>query len=127
MTEKIKRNYSVMPKVLGFHTPSDGLTKDEKEIQRLIGGMAIESLYAKLPTSRMKAIVAMHFELGYSQEIIASVFGVDQSRIGHEIRIIKKIFLDKGTEKYNPYKAKKPKEVTIPELIRMLMMLQDQQ
>lgn len=116
-----------MSKIIGFRTPSDGLTPEEKEIERLVGGQAVENLYAKLPTSRMKAIVAMHFELGYPQEVIASVFAVDQSRVAHEIRIIKKIFLNKGTEKYNPYKPKKEKLLGVDDLIRILMMLKDQQ
>ncbi len=116
-----------MSKIIGFRTPEDGLTPEEKQIELLVGTMAVENLYAKLPTSRMKAIVAMHFELGYPQQVIAAVFNVDQSRIAHEIRIIKKIFLNKDTEKYNPFKPRKPKALSVPEVIKMLMMLQDQQ
>lgn len=112
---------------MGFRTPADGLTDEEKEIERLVGSHAVENLYAKLPTSRMKAIVAMHFELGYPQEVVASVFGVDQSRIAQEIKIIKSIFLGTGTNKYNPYKKRKPKEITVPDLIQLLLMLQEQQ
>lgn len=113
-----------MNKILGLHIPSDGLTNDEKEIAHLLSINTINNLYGKLPTSRMKAIVAMYFELGYSQEAVAEVFKVNRSRIAQEIDLIKKIFLDKPTAPYNPYRKKKKRVVTLPEVLDLLMMIQ---
>lgn len=85
-----------MAKVMGFGTPPDGLTEEERQIEKLIGTMAIENLYGMLPTSRMMAIVAMHFELGYPQDAIAAAFRCEQTAIAKEINTIKRVFLKNG-------------------------------
>jgi len=72
-------------------TPSDGFTKDEKQIARLLTEETVRSLYMKLPNSRMKAITALHFELGYPQQLVADIFGVSQPQIALDIANIKRI------------------------------------
>jgi len=94
-----------MDKVLGIAEPPDGFTPEEKVLLQLAGEHTVESIYAKLPTSRMKAVVAMHFELGYNQEMLARIFNVTQEQIALEIRNIQKVLLGK------PYRPHKPKNV----------------
>ncbi len=81
--------------VIGIIVPPDGYTPEEQELSRLLGDHTVAHLYAKLPTSRMKAIVAMHFELGYDQELVAHVFGVSQAQISQEIKAIREVFLNR--------------------------------
>lgn len=72
-------------------TPPDGFTKEEKALSRLLTEETVETLYSKLPNSRMKAILALHFELGYTQETVARIFGVSQSQISLDIKNIQRI------------------------------------
>jgi len=104
----------------GVQSPPDGLTEEEKEIEKLLGVMTVENLYAKLPTSRMKAIVALHFELGYPQEVVADIFGVSQPRIAEEIANIKKVFLGR---KFRPHKPKT--KISVDQLLKLCLMLQE--
>lgn len=89
-------------KILEFKTPSDGLTDEEKKIEKALGDATIQLLYSKLPTSRMKAITALHFELGYKQEVIAEMFGISQPAVVQELNIIRAILMGK---KHKPHKA----------------------
>lgn len=89
---------------LGIGTPSDGYTDEEKLLQRVITEESLKTLYGKLPTNRMKFIVAAHFELGYSQEMIAEMLGIKQPSLQDEIQHIKRVL--KGNP-YKPYKRKK--------------------
>lgn len=90
-------------KVLGLQEPSDGYTPEEKELEVLIANNTIQTLYAKLPTSRMKFIVAAHFELGYSQELLAEMLNVKQPTLKEEIELIKMVLQG---YKYQPRKFK---------------------
>lgn len=87
-------------KILEFKTPTDGLTEEEKKIEKVLGDATIQLLYSKLPTSRMKAITALHFELGYKQEVIAEMFGISQPAIVQECNIIRAILTGK---KHRPH------------------------
>jgi DNA-directed RNA polymerase specialized sigma24 family protein len=89
--------------LLEISCPPDGFTEEEDKITKLVFEHTVESLYAKLPTARMKAIVAMHFELGYTQEMVARVFGISQARINEEIGNIRKVLTGK------PFRARKEK------------------
>lgn len=92
----------------GILPPPDGYTSEEKQLERLLGEHSVSTLYAKLPTTRMKAIVALHFELGYKQELVAEIFGVSQSHISQEIKAIRQYFLGKPVWSQNgaEYKAR---------------------
>ena len=70
--------------------PPDGFTPEEEQI---VATITVDHIYKKLPTSRMKAIVAMHFELGYPQEWVADIFNVTQEQIALDIRNIREILL----------------------------------
>jgi len=106
---------------LEIQTPPDGFTQEESMIARLMYENTIQTVYAKLPTSRMKAIVAMHFELGYTQEMIAEIFAISQERINEEIGNIKKILMGK------PFRARREKpQIAIKDLISICMQLQRQ-
>lgn len=96
----MKRAFS---KVLGIKKPVDGYTDEEKLIVDLLCNSVVEEIYQKMPTSRMKAIVAMHFELGYDTYTLANIFGVTQPQIALDIRNIKKVLLGQ------PYKPQKQK------------------
>lgn len=75
--------------------PVDGYTPEEEEILSIIGTMTISQIYGKLPTNRMKAIVALHFDAGYSKETVAEIFGVSRSRISQEVGVIRDILSGK--------------------------------
>lgn len=92
-----------LSKVLGFQEPSDGLSDLEKQLQVLIINSTVQTLYAKLPTARMKFIVAAHFELGYTQDMLAEMLGVRQETLKEEIELIKMVVLG---YKYKPRKFK---------------------
>jgi len=105
--------------LMGIKVPPDGFTQEEEVLAKLIYENTIQSIYAKLPTSRMKAIVAMHFELGYTQEMIGEIFNISQERINEEISNIRKILLGK------PFKARKEKvKISVSDLLRLCMTLQ---
>lgn len=95
-----------LAKVIGLQSPPDGYTPEESQLEKILGEESVATLYNKLPTSRMKAIVALHFELGYKQELVARVFGVSQPQIGQEIRYIKAVFLNRPFRSTSPYKPR---------------------
>lgn len=113
----MKRDF---PKVLGIKTPPDGMTDEEKVITNLLCNAVVDEIYTKLPTSRMKAIVAMHFELGYDQETLGRIFKVKQEQIALDIKNIKKVLLGKP---YKPHKRKL--KVSVEDLLSMAIMLKD--
>lgn len=88
---------------IGLKEPPDGYTPEEVELEVLIANNTIETLYAKLPTSRMKFIVAAHFELGYPQEVVAEILGIKQPTLFEEIELIKMVL---NGYKYKPRKFK---------------------
>lgn len=82
-------------KILEFKTPPDGMTDEEKKIEKVLGDATIQVMYSKLPTARMKAITALHFELGYKQEVVAEIFGISQPAIVQELNVIRAILMGK--------------------------------
>lgn len=92
-----------LSKVLGFGEPTDGLSDLEKQLEDVISNNTVQSLYAKLPTARMKFIVAAHFELGYTQEMLAEMLKVRQATLNEEIELIKMVVLGYN---YKPRKFK---------------------
>lgn len=98
--------------------PKDGFTEEEVKIIEALSKLSISNLYGMFPTARMKAIVALHFELGYDQHTIAEMFNVTQGRISQEINMIKKILAGRK------YKAVgKPTSIDLADLMRLAMML----
>jgi hypothetical protein len=87
-------NYK-LARVAGIKSPIDGYTLEERVLEKLLTESTIRSLYAKLPTFRMKAIVALHFELGYPQELVADMMGVAQPSLVDEIALIQQVLLGK--------------------------------
>jgi predicted DNA-binding protein YlxM (UPF0122 family) len=118
MENKGRKNYR-LGGVIGLKRPIDGYTREEIYLQRLLVYSTIDSLYRKLPTNRMKSIVAMHFELGYPQQIVAQIFDITQQTLADEIEVIKKILLNAG--KRTPKKPKKP--LSAQQVERILEML----
>lgn len=103
---------------LGILTPSDGYTEEEKLLQRIITEESLKTLYNKLPTSRMKFIVAAHYELGYSQEIVAEILGIRQPSLQDEINHIRRVL------RGNPYKPHKHKgTIKIEDLMKLCLLL----
>ena len=110
-------NYKTIKRV-GISEPIDGFLDIEKELAFLLAENTIQSLYSKLPTPRMKFIVAAHFELGYPQEDVAQMLGVRQSSLVDEINLIRRVLLGK------PYKPRKTKNVIKQEeLLKTLIYL----
>lgn len=109
--------------VFGLGTPSDGLTDDEKSLKSAIVVDSIKTLYGKLPTSRMKLVVAMHFELGYSQEIIAEILSIKQPSLQDEIKHIRRVL---SGQPYKPYKKKGAGMVKIEDVMSYLHVLKQQ-
>lgn len=107
-----------MSQILGIRTPADGFTNDEKQIVDQLVNMSVSNIYAKLPTARMKAIVALHFELGYDQSCVADIFEVSQSQISQEIETIRKV-LSGG--KYRPHRQSRTIKPAF--LLKMLMQM----
>ena len=105
-------------KTLGFKEPLDGYTEEEKLLEQLIAISTIQNIYRKLPTSRMKFIVAAHFELGYSQELLAEMLGITQPSLNEEITNIRRVLAGK------PYRPHKQKVVIQPQdLINYLLLV----
>lgn len=103
---------------LGILTPSDGYTEEEKLLQKIITEESLKTLYNKLPTSRMKFIVAAHYELGYSQEIVAEILGIRQPSLQDEINHIRRVL------RGNPYKPHKHKgTIKIEDLMKLCLLL----
>lgn len=103
---------------VGIQIPPDGFTELEKELSKIVAANTVQSLYAKLPTSRMKAIVALHFELGYTEEEVAEMFGISQERLSVEITNIKKILTGK---RFRPHM--KPNSIRMADLISLCFSL----
>lgn len=104
--------------VIGFQTPGDGLTETEKALKGVIAQESVKILYSKLPTSRMKFIVAAHYELGYSQQMVADILGIKQSSLYDEIYHIRRVL------KGNPYKPHKHKgTIKVEDLLSLCLLL----
>lgn len=108
------------PKRLGLRIPPDGLTNEEKVIADLLCDNVVENIYEKLPTDRMKAITAMHFELGYDQETLGKIFICKQEQIALDIRNIKRVL--RG-EPFKPRQRRNVSAVGVPEILEMMMTL----
>jgi hypothetical protein len=104
-----------LSKRLGIKIPNDEVTPEEKELVDILCNNVIEEIYCKLPTDRMKAITAMHFELGYDQETLGKMFKVKQEQIALDIRNIKKVLLGKP---YRPHKRKK--QLTLDQVLTLI-------
>lgn len=115
-------NYKIARRA-GIEVPSDGFTPEEKKIAELLGDYSVHHLYAKLPTNRMKAIVALHFELGYPQDMVAQIFGVSQPTLVDQIALIQKI-LKGGTYNQN-YARPKKKEIGMEQLFGILLQMKE--
>ena len=103
---------------MGINEPPDGFSDIEKSLAFLLAENTIQSLYAKLPTPRMKFIVASHFELGYPQEDVAQMLGIKQSSLVDEINLIRRVLLGK------PYKPRRTKRtIKQEELLKTLIYL----
>jgi predicted DNA-binding protein YlxM (UPF0122 family) len=107
-----------MVKKLQINDPSDGFTPEEEEILNTIGDKVLYQVYKKLPTSRMKAVVALHFECGYTQEQIARIFGVKQPMINQEIVNIRKVL--KG-DRYKPHRHQS--DLSVNDVMELFMHL----
>lgn len=94
--------------------PPDGFTKEEKAIARLLTEETVDTLYSKLPNSRMKAILALHFELGYTQDVVARIFGVSQSQISLDIKNIQRILMGGDYQKHTKVVRVKIGDAEIP-------------
>jgi hypothetical protein len=105
--KKDKVIYKLGRKV-GLKQPLDGYTPEERWLERLLAKNTIETLYAKLPTERMKFIVAARFELDYTEQMIASILGVSQPSLRDEIDIIRGVFLGRN---HQPMKSKERKRI----------------
>ncbi len=108
-----------LSKILGIKEPDDGFTEEEEMIARTLSEYTVQDIYAKLPTSRMKAVVALHFELGYPQETIANIFHVSQEQIALEVENIRKVL--RG-DRYKPHQVLPT--VRAEDLIQMIIQLQ---
>lgn len=56
----------------------------------------------------MKFIVAAHYELGYTQEMLAEILGVTQASISLELKTIRDVFMGRSRRSKHgkPYKPK---------------------
>lgn len=99
-------------------TPSDGFTDIEKDLKTELENQSLLTIYAKLPTSRMKFVVAAHFELGYSQELISKMLGIKQPSLQDEIKHIRRVL------KGDPYKPHKHKgTVKVSDMLAIMQLL----
>jgi len=112
-------------KLIGIQPPTDGFNEMEEQLAKVLAENTIQTLYAKLPTNRMKAIVALHFELGYPQELVADMFGVGQDQIAQDVRMVRKVMLG---HKYQKHRGtgynQKPKTISLPDLFRVILAFQ---
>ena len=116
------------PKMKQLTNPTDGYNRDEKQIIQLLGEHTITELYTKLPTSRMKAIAALHFESGYKQEVLATIFNCTQERISQEVSIIKKLLLNRPDRSklgapVKPRKLRTEQKPTMADFIKLAIIL----
>src|SRR6185312_10150621 len=103
---------------MGFGEPSDGLTDDEKALRSVIEQESLKKLYRKLPTNRMRFVVAAHFELGMTQELVAEILDIKQPSLQDEIAHIKRVLLGK------PYKPQRRKAtVQVKDIMNYLLLL----
>lgn len=102
---------------MGIQMPSDA-DDLSKQLKSAIEEEALKTLYGKLPTSRMKFVVAAHFELGYSQELIADILGIKQPSLQDEIQHIKRVLTGKP---YKPHKYKGT--IKLEDLMKMCLLL----
>lgn len=115
-----------MNPLVGIQTPPDGFTDEEREISRLAAEHTIQSVYGKLPTARMKAIVALHFELGYNQELVADMLNVTQSQISREIDLVRKVLTGKPSRSKHgrAYTPRRPKQtIRVHDLLELCHLL----
>jgi hypothetical protein len=99
----------------GINEPPDGFTELEKEIAKVLVSNTVSSIYNRLPTDRMKFIVASHFELGYTQDTVAEILGVTQPTLVDEINLIRRVILGR------PHRPKRRKyKVTKEDVIKLL-------
>lgn len=110
-------NYKSLKRA-GIDEPMDGFSDLEKELGVVLMNNTIHSIYSKLPTNRMKFIVAAHFELGYPQDLVAEMLDIRQPSLRDEINLIQRILLGK---KYRPQKRKKA--VNLEDVMKILMYL----
>lgn len=121
-------NYKLLKRI-GINEPADGYTAEEEKIAELLGEHTVQSLYAKLPTSKMKFIVAAHFELGYPQDLVAEMLSISQPTLSDHIGIIQKVLL--GGE-YKAFKSRKKSTKTpsgtvrTEDLLKFLMVMSDE-
>lgn len=105
-------------KYTNIATPQDGYDDTEKALKVLIEEESLRHLYNKLPTSRMKFVVAAHYELGYSQQIVADILGITQPSLQDEIKHIRKVL------RGDPYKPHKYKgEVKLEDLMKWIHLM----
>lgn len=103
---------------MGLGTPSDGLTDTEKALKSVIEQESLRTLYSKLPTSRMKFVVAAHYELGYSQELVADILGIKQPSLQDEIQHIRRVL---SGQPYKPHKHKG--YVRLEDVMKVILLL----
>lgn len=96
--------------------PTDGYSEEEKILKSVIEQESLKSLYKKLPTNRMRFVVAAHFDLGMSQELIADILGIKQPSLQDEIAHIRKVL---SGQSYKPYKSRGV--VKIEDVMKALM------
>ena len=108
-------NYKTIRR-MGIQEPPDGYTVEEQALAQILAENTLQTLYSKLPTPRMKFIVAAHFELGHSQVAVAEMLGVSQPALKDEINLIQRVLLGK------PYQTRKKKSVVrVEDLMKLLM------
>jgi len=100
---QIKQRHIKLARMAGIIEPPDGFTDEEKAIARLMTDQTIVGIYKKLPTDRMKAICIMHFELGFTQEVVAEIMDINQSSVSWQIKMIRKVLMG---DEYTPHMPK---------------------
>lgn len=106
-------NYKTIKRA-GINEPSDGFSELEKKLAEVLVENTVQSIYQKLPTERMKFIVAAHFELGYKQETVADILGVRQPTLVDEINLIRRILLG------HKHTTKRKRRIKKEDVIRFL-------
>lgn len=114
-----KYNFS---KFLGFNEPEDGYTLVEEKLRDLISNNTVQMIYAKLPTSRMKFLVAAYYELGYTQEMLSDILDVQPQTLQEELDLIKMVLMG---YKYTPRKFKD--DVKTSDVLKIMLTLRGEQ
>lgn len=116
-----------MDRVLGIAEPPDGFTPEEKMILQLAGTKTITDIYGMLPTWQLRALVALHYELGYSQEMLSEIAGnMTQEWISMQLELVRKILMGKSDRSKHgrPYQPKPKKQTPkLEDLLKLAMML----